>query len=97
MSNLCPHCGIDFTCPNCGCEDVFTTQESEPFFYPKCDTTFVLVPVRNCRACHAEWTDYESETIRTRHMFQLEKTAGIIRTKFADDEEREIYEKVRAE
>ena len=84
-------------CPNCGGSEVFTTQENEPFCCLESVVTTILVPVRNCRACHTHWMDWQAEDIRTAYLFRVERSRGITRSKFANEDERKIYEKVWAE
>src|SRR5579864_768409 len=52
-------------CPNCGGADVVTAREQQTFLYGAEGTPLkAIVPVRICKACAFQFTDFEAEEAR---------------------------------
>jgi hypothetical protein len=55
----------------------------------------VRIPVRHCQNCDEAWTDHEAALIMTEAQFKHEISVGVERTKFVDEEEKVLWEKVK--
>lgn len=79
-------------CPNCGSDNIETVEQNTEFEAYGEKISVENVPVRRCNDCEQEWTDNEGAAIMDQAMFRYEKSHGMIRTKFADEDERKLWE-----
>jgi len=80
-------------CPECGGKNITTTIEHEVLKWGQAGDTFNCdTPVRHCE-CGFNWVDHEGMQAHDLACFKFEKSKGVVRTKFCNDAERQLWEK----
>ena len=80
-------------CWACGHREFKTETVTQQLGYGQEGETFeATFEAHMCTNCGEGFTDWKAEEARTLAMFKFEKTKGIVRTHFCNDDERKLWE-----